>query len=111
MRARCRIDELPGDAHPVPRLADAALEHIANAQLSSYLLHVDRAAFVSEARIARDNKKPSHARQRSDDVLDHPVSEIVLIWIAAQVKERQDGDRGLVGKRERAQRRRSLGHF
>jgi hypothetical protein len=37
------------------------------------------------------------AGQRADDVFDHAVGEIVLARIAAQIQERQDGDRRPVG--------------
>ena len=43
------IDELAGDAHPVRRLADAAFQHIAHAQLAADLLDVDGLALVGEA--------------------------------------------------------------
>ena len=39
-------------------------------------------------------------RQRRDDVLDHPVREIFLLGIAAQIVEGQDGDRGFIGQRK-----------
>jgi hypothetical protein len=73
-------------------LAQAAFEHVAHAQLAAHLLHVDRAALVGEARVARDHEQPAHARQRRDDVLHHPVDEVVLGGIAAEVEERQDGN-------------------
>ena len=95
------IDELPGDAHSVPGLAHAAFEHIAHAQFAPDLLHIDGPALVGEARIARDHEQPAHARQGGDDLLDHAVGEIFLLGIAAHVLERQDGNRGLVGKRQR----------
>src|SRR5437764_1080623 len=43
MTARRDIDQLAGDAHPGPCLADAALEHVAHAELAPDLLDVDRA--------------------------------------------------------------------
>src|SRR6516165_410843 len=57
-------------------------------------------ALVGETRIAGDHEQPANARERSDDLLDHPVCEIVLIGIAAHIGERQHCDRGLVGQRE-----------
>ena len=96
MRARRSIDELPGDAHPVARLAHAAFEHVAHAELAPDLLHVHRPALVGEARIARDDEQPAQARQGGGDVFHHAVGEILLLGIAAHVLERQDGDRGLV---------------
>ena len=104
MRRGRSVDELPGDAHPVRRLAHAAFQHVAHAQFAADLPHVDRAALVGEAGVARDDEQPAHARQRRDDVLHHAVGEVLLLGIAAQVQERQDGDRGLVGKGQRLSR-------
>ena len=63
MCAGRRVDELAGDAHPVAGLAHAAFEHVAHAELAADLLHVDGAALVGEARIARDHEQPADARQ------------------------------------------------
>ena len=63
MAARLRVDELSGDAHAVRRLADAAFEHIAHAQVAADLLHIARPALVGEARIARDHEQPAYVRQ------------------------------------------------
>jgi hypothetical protein len=49
MRAARRIDQLAGDADAFSRLADAAFEHVAHAQLAPDLLHVDRPAAIDEA--------------------------------------------------------------
>ena len=59
----------------------------------------DAAAFVVEARIARDHEKPVDARQAGDDVLDRAVGEILLLRVAAHIGERQDCDRRLIGSR------------
>ena len=62
MRPGGRIDQLPGDPHPVRRLAHAAFQHIAHAELTADLFHVDSAALVGEARIACDHEQPANAR-------------------------------------------------
>src|SRR5262249_10297997 len=51
-----------------------------------------------EARISRDHEQRFEPRQRGDDLLDHPVGKVLLLWIAAHVLERQYGDRRLVRK-------------
>jgi len=61
------------------------------------LLHIDRLAFVGKARIAGDHEQPADARERSDDLLDHAVGEILLLRVAAHVLERQHRDGRLVG--------------
>jgi len=63
------------------------------------LLYVNRLALVGEARIARDHKEPADTRERGDDFLDHAVGEVFLFRVAADVLERQHGDRRLVRER------------
>jgi len=99
MRARRRVDQLARDAQPASRLANAAFEHVTHAKLIGHLAHVNRPAFVGEARIPRDHDQLIEARQRGDDVVDHAVDEIFLLGITRHVGEREDGDRRLAGKR------------
>jgi hypothetical protein len=46
VRSCTRIDKLPRDAHPVPRLAYAAFKHVAHSKLAADLLHINGAALV-----------------------------------------------------------------
>src|SRR5262249_35453653 len=91
-------DQLPGDPHPVPGLAYRAFEHIPHAQLAADLLYVDRLALVGEARITGDDEEPADAGERRNDLLDHAVCEVFLLRVAAQIGERQNRDRWLVGE-------------
>ena len=100
MRPGRRIDELARDAHAVRRLAQAALQHIAHAELAAHLLRIHGSALVGEARVARDDEEPADARQRRDDVFHHAIGEIVLLGVAAQIPEGQGRDGGLVRKDE-----------
>ena len=52
--ARAAIDELRCDPHPVPGLADAALEDMADAQLACDVANIERLPFELERRIPRD---------------------------------------------------------
>ena len=97
VRAGRRLDQLAGDAQPVIGPSHAALEHVAHAELAADLPDVDRAPLVGEGRVARDDEQRRKARERRDDVLDHTVGKIV-IRLAAEIVERQDRDRGLLGK-------------
>ena len=90
------IDQLAGDAHPVPSFPDRAFEDVAHAELARDLLHVDRFALVGEARIAGDHEQPGAARDCGGDFLDHAVGEVILSGVAAQIGERQHRDRRLV---------------
>ena len=101
MRAGNRIDQLSADPHPLARLANRALQNIADPQLAPDLFHINDAAFVGEARIAGDDEEPADLRERGNDFLDHAVGEIFLLRVAAHIGERQYRDRRLVGERER----------
>src|SRR5215831_6459601 len=83
MRTPRGIDKLPSDPHPASRPAHAAFQHIAHAELTTHLLYVHRATLIGEGRIARDDEQPAHARQRRNDLLDHAISEVFLLGIAA----------------------------
>src|SRR5947199_4351516 len=48
--------------------------------------------------IPSNNEQPSNARQRRDDFLDHAKDEVFLLRVFAHVRERQNGDRGVVWK-------------
>ena len=75
MRSGAAVDELRRDPEPVARPPDAALEHVADAEIVGDLPHIDGAPLVDEARIAGDHREGLEARQRRDDVLDHAVGE------------------------------------
>ena len=90
-----RVDELDGNAQPVARLAHAALDQIARAELLGDLAHVDGLSLVDEGRVARDDEQFAPAAQLCEDVLGEPIGEEFLLGIAAHVGERQDGNAGL----------------
>ena len=56
MIARLGVDELDVDADAVSAALDAALKNISDVQLAADLLRVERFAFVSESRVARDHE-------------------------------------------------------
>src|SRR6266849_3114034 len=51
MRAGFSFDQLHADAHPPTALPDRAFENVADTQLATDALYVDRLAFVGEGRI------------------------------------------------------------
>src|SRR6185436_3556457 len=65
-----RLDELASDADAVASLAQAAFEHVPDAEFAADLLHVDRASFIGKAGIAGYHKQPFGPRQPGDDVFD-----------------------------------------
>jgi hypothetical protein len=92
VRAVRRVYQLRGNPDPGPAPANAALENIAHAELLRGFANVDRACFVNEARIARDDPKPVEFRQSGDDVFDEAVAEILLLGVAAHVLKGQNGN-------------------
>src|SRR5262245_44278080 len=63
------INELRADAQTLSGAAHASLEHIADAEFTRDLLHVDGTTLVAEARIAADDKQPPYAGETGDQVL------------------------------------------
>jgi len=86
------LDQLRSDAHPAARLAHTALEHIARAQFLSDRFDVEGLAFVGKGRRAGDDRKGAPAGEHRNDVLGEAVGKELLLGIAAEVHERQDGD-------------------
>ena len=92
------VDQLGVDADAPAGLAHAALDHVAHAELAGHLAHVERLALVGEGRIAGDDQEPGDLGQVGDQILGHAVGEVLLLGIAAHIRERQHRDRGLVGR-------------
>ena len=90
------IDELSRDTDPVCRAANAPFQHVPHPQLTSDLLHLDRAPLVGEARVAGDDEQFLETGQCSDDFFHHAVGEEFLLRIAAHILKRQYGNGGLV---------------
>src|SRR5208282_617011 len=88
-----RVDQLCGDPHALRSAADGAFEHRPHTKLAADGADVDRAALVSEARVARDYRQAGNLRQVGDDVFGDAVGEIFLLGIAGHVGEWQNGDR------------------
>ena len=97
MMAGCRLDQLGRDPDPGAGLADAALEHVADAEVAADLLHPRGLGLVGHDRVARDHAQLLEAGQLGDQVLGQAVGEVVLLGVAAEVRERQDRNRGQRG--------------
>ena len=83
------VDELNVDAHAAVAALDAPFEDVADVQLAADLLKVDRLAFVGESRITPDHEGSSNARKIGRQALGHPINEMLLFWVAADVGERK----------------------
>src|SRR5205814_4236976 len=68
-------------------------------------LYVDLLTLVRERRIASGYEQPPEPPKTCDDVLGEAVSEILLLTVVAEIRERQDGQRRLVRKSKRGSQR------
>ena len=91
--ARFRVDQLHIHADLVAAAPHAALEHIADAELATDLLRIDRFALVGEGGVARDHEAAGNALEIGRQIIGDPVGKIFLVRIVRQVRERQDDDR------------------
>src|SRR5712671_5323854 len=91
-----RLDQLAGDAIAIARLAQTTLDHVANAEIAGELLRIGPFALVSEASVASHDREPARPRQLGDQILGHAVEEELGLGVAAEVLERQHGDRRLI---------------
>ena len=91
------VDQLDSDPQAVLRAAYAAFENEADTELATDLFDIDWLILVAEGRIAGDYEQVSEPGQSGDDVFGDRRCEVRLLGIVAQIAERQDGDRGLVG--------------
>src|SRR5215472_14910552 len=87
MRTRPAVDKLPGNAHAVRGLTDAALKNVAHAEFAADLLHGHRLALIGEAGVPGDYEQPPHARERGDDLLHDAIGEILLLRVTAHILE------------------------
>src|SRR3990172_7684661 len=101
MALRGGVDQLGVDAHPRAGFLYAAFQHVRDAQLPAHLPNVRRLALVSKGRMAGDDEQAEEPGKVGDEVIGDCVAEVVLFWVAAEVLERQNGDRRLRRKLER----------
>ena len=94
MLAILRVDELRYDSKLVAVLADAAFDHVVDAQFFSDLPDIDGLALVGEGGTAGDHHQIREARERRDDVFGYPVTQIAEVLVGAEIIERKHGDGG-----------------
>lgn len=92
MRAGLRVDELSVGADVLVGRLHRTFDHIAHAQLLADLPHIGRLALVGEGRIAGDDEAAGNARDVGRQFVGEHVGEIILLWIAGQILERQHHD-------------------
>ena len=101
MAAR-RIDELHRDADAIAHAAYAPLDDEANVQFARHAGDVYVGAAVLEGRRPRTDFEQPPAGKLGDDVLADSVAEYLLLYIAAEVAERQHADCHADGSRSPA---------
>ena len=95
-----------GDAHQLrcdPNLraiaADAALNDIRDAELAADFANVAAFCFELKHGSARHDFELRHLRQHIQKLLGHAIRKIILIRVAADIGERQNGNRITIGDR------------
>ena len=91
--APARIEKLCRDPQLLARLADAPLQHVAHAEQRADPVNPVIAALEGERRGAADHVQLAEARQPIENLLGHPVAEIVVVGVVADVGEGQHRDR------------------
>ncbi len=111
MPARGRVGQLRRDPNPLPGPADAPLQDVAGTQPGTHFTHVEGRPLEGEGRLARGHEQTGDLGEVGDEVVGDAVAEIVLVGVVTQIRERQDRDRGPLGRVEgRARRCRGGGH-
>ena len=87
------VDQLRRNPNPSARFAHAPLQHVADAEVTADLLNADRLVLIGHDRVAGDHAKLLEAGQLGDQVLGDAVGEVLLLGIAAKVREREHSDR------------------
>ena len=87
------IDQLRGDSNAVTGAPDAALDHVAHAELETDVPHGQGFVFECKRGISGDHEKRAEFRQLGNDVLADAVGEEFLLAVVAHVVERQHRDR------------------
>ena len=87
------FDELHVYAYRVATLLHATFENVGDPELPRDLRQIFRRALEVLRRSARDHFQVRYFRQPRQDFILHAFGEIGVIWVAAQVIERQNGNR------------------
>ena len=93
------VDELGGDAHPIPYPPNTPLHDILHTQSARDFDYVDPLATKREGRIASDDEQRTEAGEFGDNVLGDAVAEICLLGLATQILKGQHGDRWFRARR------------
>lgn len=69
------------DSHQVAAAPDAALEHIADAEIAANLPNVDRLVLVGKSGVSRDDEAAINVRQIRGEILCQAIGEVLLVRV------------------------------
>ena len=92
LTARGAVDQPDGETEPVAGTAHAAFQHMADPKPGAGIDRRARARLQGETGLACRHEQPGDLRELGDQVLGDALGEIVLVRVAAEIDERQDGD-------------------
>src|SRR5260370_7930619 len=95
------VNQLSGYPDPITGTSDAALQYVPNTEFAANLPQVSCLSLVNKTGVARDHEQRRNIGQSGDDVFGNAVRKISLFRITAHIVERQNSDRGLLGKLKR----------
>jgi len=72
---------------------DTTFDDIADAELTTDLLHVDRLALESKSRVAGDYKAPGNPQEVGGQVVGYPIREMLQLQIIREIGKGQHDDR------------------
>src|SRR5262249_58206422 len=90
------VNQLGRDAHPLPRFAYAAFQHITHTHLAADVPDLYCLALVGESRVAGDHKQAGDLGQVGGDVFSDAVAEVSLLGVVTHIDEGQDDDGRLI---------------
>jgi hypothetical protein len=86
------VDQLHIYPKPVATALHGTFEDITDVQFTSELLYVDGFTLERERGVARNHERAIDARQVCGEALGHPIDEVLLLGITAEVCEGQHND-------------------
>lgn len=86
------VDELGRDAEAGARFPHASLQDRFDAEIVPDLADVVTRSLEPKGRGPRTHLEPTEMRERIDELLGHPLAEVLLVSFGAHVQEREHGD-------------------
>ena len=100
------IHQLHRNAQAGARASQRSFKHGGNTQLGTHRTQVLVLPLEGERRTATGDAQPGNLRERIENLLGHAIGEHLVVGVAAQAREREDGERLLRSRGARGARRR-----